>query len=199
MCQLFIWSDEQFITICRNLCYLMLGHITTTFPPKGLLLSMYWPKKHRLNLNARKLLQRDTVSWGFRFLAWHLNLFSQQKKIETFEGWDSSIKKNLMNHKMRCFASICSSSTQSSVMISYAFCLNWPNNHICKMRYMRPEHAAIAHIFQGTPKKCLEKLRETSVNQAPCPVFCSQKLPGCLRKAVLQIPWAGELWLKGRR
>ena len=80
--------------ICRNLCYLMLGHITTNFPPKGLLLSMYWPKKHRLNLNARKLLQRDTVSWGFRFLAWHLNLFSQQKKIETFEGWDSSIKKN---------------------------------------------------------------------------------------------------------
>ena len=52
---------------------------------------------------------------------------------------------------------------------------------------MRPEHAAIAHI-SGNPKKCLEKLRETCVNQAPCPVFCSQKLPGCLRKAVLQIP-----------
>ena len=139
------------------ICHLMLGHLTTTFPPKGLLLSMYWPKKHRLNLNARKLLQRDTVSWGFRFLAWHLNLFSQQKKIETFEGWDSSIKKHLMNHKMRCFASICSSSTQSSVIISYAFCLNWPNNHICKMRYMRPEHAAIAHI-SGNPKKMSWKI-----------------------------------------
>ena len=89
--------------ICRNLCYLMLGHITTNFPPKGLLLSMYWPKKEDLNLNARKLLQRDVYQGAFFFLVWHLKLFFTNKGNWDFEANFGTKKTPLMN-KIKCAA-----------------------------------------------------------------------------------------------
>ena len=98
---------------------------------------------------------------------------------------------------MRCFASICSSSTQSSVIISYAFCLNWPNNHICKMRYMRPEHAAIAHIFQGTPKNVLKNWEKLQLIRLRALFFVAKSSRGVWEKQFYKSLELGNSGSKG--
>ena len=150
-------------------------------------------KETRVEFKCKKNCFRVTYQGAFFFLGWHLNLFSRQKKIETFEGWDN---KNTVNTSwiIKCAALPQIASCTKS--IPSVFCLSCLKI-ICKRRNMRAaEHAANAHIW-GV-KKMPWKGRKTSVNQALCP-FCSQKRRGCLRKAVLQIPWAGEHLPRGRR
>ena len=85
----------------NNNAGVLLFHII--FPPKGLLLSMYWPKKEDLNLNAKKLLQRDVYQGAFFFLVWHLKLFFTNKGNWDFEANFGTKKTPLMN-KIKCAA-----------------------------------------------------------------------------------------------
>ena len=109
-------------------------------------------KETRVEFKCKKNCFRVTYQGAFFFLGWHLNLFSRQKKIETFEGWDN---KNTVNTSwiIKCAALPQIASCTKS--IPSVFCLSCLKI-ICKRRNMRAaEHAANAHIW-GV-KKCLEK------------------------------------------
>ena len=98
---------------------------------------------------------------------------------------------------MRCFASICSSSTQSSVIISYAFCLNWPNNHICTRWDIWGQNTQQLHTFQGTPKNVLKNWEKLQLIRLRALFFVAKSSRGVWEKQFYKSLELGNSGSKG--